>query len=93
MSAREVKEELNKSLLKESEVIIKKRELEKRYEALELEFSTARADLKLAVKRIEDLQSAIQGDLEDSISDNSERYCSFSFKFCLILSKLIFCLQ
>lgn len=59
---------------KESEVIIKKRELEKRYEALETECTTARADLKLAVKRIEDLQSAIQGDLEDSISDNSERY-------------------
>lgn len=61
-------------MTKESEVIIKKKELEKRYEALEVECSTARADLKLAVKRIEDLQSAIQGDLDDSISDNSERY-------------------
>lgn len=48
--------------------------MEKRYESLEIECSSARADLKLAVKRIEDLQSAIQGDLEDSISDNSERY-------------------
>lgn len=54
-------------------MMMKKKEVEKRYEALEVECSTTRADLKLAVKRIEDLQSAIQGDLEDSISDNSER--------------------
>ncbi|XP_060534264.1 unconventional myosin-XVIIIa isoform X2 [Cylas formicarius] len=69
---REVKEELNKSLAKESEVIIKKKELEKRCEALEAEASTTRTDLRLALKRIEDLQSAIQGELEDSISDNSD---------------------
>ncbi|XP_018570799.1 unconventional myosin-XVIIIa isoform X5 [Anoplophora glabripennis] len=69
---REIKEELNKSLAKESEVIIKKKELEKRCESLEAENSTARTDLRLALKRIEDLQSAIQGDLEDSISDNSD---------------------
>ncbi|XP_056632448.1 unconventional myosin-XVIIIa isoform X6 [Diorhabda sublineata] len=69
---REIKEELNKSLAKESEVIIKKKELEKRCELLEAECSTARTDLRLALKRIEDLQSAIQGDLEDTISDNSD---------------------
>lgn len=70
---REVKEELNNSLAKESEVIIKRKELEKRCEALEGENATARTDLRLALKRIEDLQSAIQGDLEDSISDHSDR--------------------
>ncbi|XP_019760217.2 unconventional myosin-XVIIIa isoform X2 [Dendroctonus ponderosae] len=69
---REIKEELNKSLAKESEVIIKKKELEKRCETLEAESSTARADLRLALKRIEDLQSAIQGELEDSISNESD---------------------
>ncbi|XP_074037222.1 myosin heavy chain-like isoform X2 [Leptinotarsa decemlineata] len=69
---REVKEELNKSLVKESEVIMKKKELEKRCEALEAEGATARTDLRLALKRIEDLQSAIQGDMEDTISDNSD---------------------
>lgn len=69
---REVKEELNNSLAKESEVIIKKKELEKRCEALEAEASTGRADLKIALKRIEDLQSAIQGELDDSISNESE---------------------
>nr|CAH7741229.1 unnamed protein product [Callosobruchus chinensis] len=69
---REIKEELNKSLAKESEVILKKKELEKRCEVLEAESATARTDLRLALKRIEDLQSAIQGDLEDTISDNSD---------------------
>ncbi|CAH1380073.1 unnamed protein product [Tenebrio molitor] len=69
---RELKEELNSSLAKESEVILKKKELEKRYEALETETSTARTDLKLALKRIEDLQAAIQGELENSTSDNSD---------------------
>lgn len=71
---REIKEELNKSLAKESEVIIKKKELEKRCETLEADSSTARTDLRLALKRIEDLQSAIQGELEDSISNESDRY-------------------
>ncbi|XP_066148738.1 unconventional myosin-XVIIIa isoform X6 [Euwallacea fornicatus] len=69
---REVKEELNKSLAKESEVIIKKKELEKRCETLEAESATARADLRLALKRIDDLQSAIQGELEDGISNESD---------------------
>lgn len=70
---RELKEELNNCLVKESEAIQKRKELEKRYESLETESATARADLKLALKRIEDLQAAIQGELENSISDNSDR--------------------
>ncbi|KAJ3646116.1 hypothetical protein Zmor_023720 [Zophobas morio] len=69
---REIKEELNNSLTKESEVIQKKKELEKRYEALETETSTTRTDLKLALKRIEDLQAAIQGELENTTSDISD---------------------
>jgi myosin-18 len=66
---REVKKKLNGSLAKESEVILKKKELEKRYEALETETSIARTDLKLALKR----QPAIQGEFENSTSDNSDR--------------------
>lgn len=50
----------------------KRKELEKRYEASEAEAATARTDLRLALKRIEDLQSAIQGELEDS-TENSDR--------------------
>lgn len=51
----------------------KRKELEKRCEALEAECATARTDLRLALKRIEDLQSAIQGELGDTPSDNSDR--------------------
>ncbi|XP_008194565.1 unconventional myosin-XVIIIa isoform X4 [Tribolium castaneum] len=69
---REVKEALNESLAKEAEVVQKKKELEKRYEALEVETTTARTDLKLALKRIEDLQAAIQGELDNSTSENSD---------------------
>ncbi|CAG9818729.1 unnamed protein product, partial [Phaedon cochleariae] len=69
---REVKEELNKSLAKESEAILKKKDLEKRCESIEAEAASARTDLRLALKRIEDLQSAIQGDMEDTISDNTD---------------------
>lgn len=46
--------------------------MEKRYEALEAESSTVRTDLRLALKRIEDLQAVIQNDLEDS-TENSDR--------------------
>lgn len=67
-----MKEELNTSLAKESESILKRKELEKRYEAAESEAATARADLRLALKRIEDLQSAIQGELEEDSTGNSE---------------------
>lgn len=70
---REVKEELNTSLAKESEAMQKRKELEKRYEAAEAEAASARADLRVALKRIEDLQSAIQGELEDDSTGNSDR--------------------
>lgn len=69
---RELKEELNTSLMKESEAIQKKRELEKRLESLEAEAANERTDLKLAKKRIEDLQMALQGEFGDSVSDHSE---------------------
>lgn len=45
-------------------------------EASEAEASSARSDLKVALQRIEDLQQAIQGDLEmddSSASDNSDK--------------------
>lgn len=70
-----MKEELNNCLTKESEAIEKRKELEKKYEALECEATTAKTDLKLALKRIDDLQSVIQGELEgDTSSENSDRY-------------------
>lgn len=66
-----MKEELNKSLVKESEAIQKRKELEKKCENVEQEAVTARTDLKLALKRIEDLQCAIQGELDDDDDDAS----------------------
>ena len=44
-----------------------------RLETAEQEAFTARTDLRLAVKRIEDLQSAISGEI-GSDSERSERY-------------------
>lgn len=60
-------------MAKESESIQKRKELEKQYEAAEAEAATARTDLRLALTRIEDLQSAIQGELEDDSTGNSDR--------------------
>ena len=48
----------------------KKSDLEKQLEVAEAETSTVRSDLKTALKRIEDLQVAISGEIDsDSISD------------------------
>lgn len=41
-------------------------------EAAEAETAAARADLRLALQRIDDLQAAIQGELEDTHSDHSD---------------------
>lgn len=54
----------------------RRKALEKRLEAAEAEASSARTDLKVALQRIDDLQQAIQGDLElddSSASDNSDK--------------------
>lgn len=64
---------MNNCQIKETETIQKRKELEKKYEALESETVTLRTDLKLALKRIADLQVAIQGELDDSNSDHSDR--------------------
>ena len=57
---------------KETESHSKKNDLEKKLEVSEAETVTARNDLKLALKRIEDLQTAINGEL-DSESDSYNR--------------------
>lgn len=71
-SLRELRDEHSVISARETECVQKRKELEKRIEASEAETSLAKADLRLAMKRIEDLQSAIQGEIEDSISDNSD---------------------
>ncbi|GJQ77979.1 Myo18 [Trypoxylus dichotomus] len=77
-SLRELRDEHNSALTKESESLLKRKELEKRYEALEAESSTVRADLRLALKRIEDLQAVIQNDLEDSTENSDSEHDSYS---------------
>ena len=59
-------------LQKETEVNAKKNELEKQLELAEAETVLAKNDLKLAMKRIEDLQTAINVEL-DSESDSLNR--------------------
>lgn len=58
---------------KESTEAARKRELEKKLEQAEMELSSTKADLKLALQRVDDLQYAIQGDLEDNEDDQSDR--------------------
>ncbi|XP_031331784.1 unconventional myosin-XVIIIa isoform X2 [Photinus pyralis] len=69
---RELKEECNQSASKEADFLQKRKDLEKRCELAETETAAAKADLRLALKRIEDLQSAIQGELEDSPSEQTD---------------------
>ena len=55
---------------KEAEMQQKKNDTEKQLEVAEVEAATVKNDLKLAMKRIEDLQTAITGELDsESYSD------------------------
>ncbi|XP_043263257.1 unconventional myosin-XVIIIa-like isoform X5 [Colletes gigas] len=76
-SLREAREEANSALAREQESTRARRELEKSLEAAEAETKIARDDLRLALQRIDDLQSAIQGELdldcsEEATSENSD---------------------
>ncbi|XP_069953544.1 unconventional myosin-XVIIIa-like isoform X2 [Cherax quadricarinatus] len=70
---REAKEDLSALQQKHTDAVNKKGELEKQLELADSEVITLKSDLKLAFKRIEDLQQAIQGDINDSDSDISDR--------------------
>ncbi|KOC60313.1 Unconventional myosin-XVIIIa [Habropoda laboriosa] len=87
-SLREAKEEASSAQAREQESTRARRELEKSLEATEAETKVARDDLRLALQRIDDLQSAIQGELdldcsEEGTTENSDRYWIYSF--CTIL--------
>merc|ERR1719410_2098984 len=69
---RDLKEEFASLQQKEIEVNAKKNEFEKLLELAEAETVTARNDLKLALKRIEDLQTAINGELDSESDLNSD---------------------
>lgn len=70
---REAKEDLAALQQRHTDAVNKKGEVEKQLELADSEVVTLKSDLKLAFKRIEDLQQAIQGDLNDSDSDLSDR--------------------
>merc|ERR1712218_297134 len=69
---RDLKEDYATTTQKEIEVNGKKNEFEKLLELAEAETVTARNDLKLALKRIEDLQTAINGELDSESDLNSD---------------------
>ena len=64
-------------------IILQVREQLQRIELMESENATLVKDLSLALRRIEDLQVAMQGDMDSSDSDrenrSDERYCPFIF--------------
>jgi len=74
---RDLKEDLSNVQSKEQEASHKKSELEKQLELAETETQTVKNELKLANKRIEDLQAAISGEIDsdnnsDQDSDSSD---------------------
>merc|ERR1712106_121605 len=70
---RDVKEDLSNIQSKEQEASHKKSELEKQLQLAETETETVKNELKLANKRIEDLQVAISGDIDsDNDSDQND---------------------
>ncbi|XP_014238086.1 unconventional myosin-XVIIIa isoform X3 [Trichogramma pretiosum] len=76
-SLREAREEAASASAREQEATRARRDLEKALEASEAETKVVKDDLRLALQRIDDLQSAIQGDLdldcsEEATSENSD---------------------
>ena len=66
----------------------KKNDTEKQLEVAEVEAATVKNDLKLAMKRIEDLQTAITGELDsesysDPGSDSSDEDLAVSTRYLL----------
>lgn len=61
-SLRELREEFHTISNREQEACMKRKDLEKRLETAEAEAATARADLRLAMQRITDLQQAMEAD-------------------------------
>ncbi|VVC24577.1 Hypothetical protein CINCED_3A021796 [Cinara cedri] len=64
-SLREARESMAEKESKETADVNRKRALEKRAEQAESEVTTVKADLALALQRIDDLQAALTGDLDD----------------------------
>lgn len=92
---REVREELNNSEQRDADTMQQIREFEQRIELLESENATLVKDLSLAVRRIEDLQAAMQGEMDssDSEQDGSDDRWVFlnnCWTFYLVLRQSIY---
>ncbi len=70
---REARELQTNSEAKEATEAARKRELEKKIEQMEIELTSTKADLRLALQRVDDLQCAIQGELDDNEDEQSDR--------------------
>lgn len=68
---RDVREELTSSEQRDADTSQQVRELQQRVELLESENATLVKDLSLALRRIEDLQMAMQGEMDTSDSDQA----------------------
>merc|ERR1712223_242671 len=68
----DLKEDYASITQKETESNSKKNEFEKKLELAEAETVTAKNDLKLAMKRIDDLQVAINGELDSDLDSHSD---------------------
>ena len=71
-TVRETKETLSSLQGKDTEFTQKKLDFEKQLELSEAETIAVRNELKLAQRRIEDLQLAIQGDMDTSVGESDE---------------------
>jgi len=69
---REAKENVSTMQGKDTEYTQKKLDFEKQLELAEAETISVRNELKLAQRRIEDLQVAIQGDMDTSVGESDE---------------------
>jgi len=69
---RDTKEELATKQGKDTEYTHKKLDFEKQLELTEAETISVRNELKIAQRRIEDLQAAIQGDMDTSVGESDE---------------------
>lgn len=72
-SLRELREELHIVAGREQECTIKRKDLEKRHEQLDLEATSLRNDLRLALQRAADLQRALE-EGDDDEDELTERY-------------------
>lgn len=81
-SIRDLREEIGTLANKEQESHSKQKSIEKQFESLEAECNSTRADLRLALQRIADLQQA----MDDDCSYCSERYFRHFIFACMLIT-------